>query len=82
MHWNPQAPLTAFQACRRHFHFRFVTTHFLSKVFLCVIICQYSGFCLFLNTSNRRGKQFHTEQCSNIVLSADLNPIGDQNDAQ
>ena len=39
-------------------------------------------FYLFLETSNRRGTQFHAEKLSKFVLGSHLDPIGGQNDVQ
>ena len=85
MDWYPQAPLTAFQACRRRF-FLFSKQHALLKK---VLVCEYLlsivnnyGFYPFVKTPNRRGTQIHAERWSNFVLSSHLDPIGHQNDVQ
>ena len=85
MDWYHQAPLTAFQACRRRFFFFSKQHAFLEKVLVCEYLLKNVnnyGFYPFLKTPNRRGTQIHAERWSNFVLSSHLDPIGYQNNVQ
>ena len=83
MDWDPQAPLTALQACRSvvvcvlyymFFVFRFVSdqhVYFESYVMI-----------MFFQSPNRRGTQFHVEKLSKFVLNSHIDPIGERNDVR
>ena len=81
MDWGPQAPLTAFHACRRLFLWKTNSLFHHRKVYFCpkpLFEVVFDG--CFYKTPNRRGTQFHVEKLPNFVLSSNLDPIGDQND--
>ena len=77
---EPQAPLTAEQAC--HFFFLQSDTpfskhvRFLTKICICL---DGQCFCMFLGTPNKRRTPNHLRKGSNFVLSSRPDPIGVQN---
>ena len=86
MDWYPHALLRAEQVCGRRFSFFLETDmcliqkgQLLVKNILCLVIL---NDCIFLETPNRHGSQFHTIRCRFLFLSSPLDPIGDQNDVR
>ena len=81
MDWDPQAPITAFQACHKHFVFENQHVFFQKGLVLSqVVLLSYLIIMFILETPKRRAMQFLAGELTNFVLSSHVKPIGDQND--